>query len=273
MYSIFPWALTIKTATKNSSQQPRWRYRVATLLLLLLIGGSLSAASHGEQAAVAVAANFTEAAKQLRSAFEQSSPHTVKMSYGSTGKLFTQINHGAPFDVFLAADSVRPGWLLENQMAVAGTNYSYAQGKLVLYARDKNLALDESSVVNTQQIKRIAIANPKTAPYGAAAQSVLTKLGHTENKGAKIIQGDSIVQTFQFTFTGNVDAGFVALSQVAKDPKANYWLVPQALYPPLTQDAVLLKRGQSNEAAKAFMTFLKGPEARQIIQRLGYEVP
>ena len=247
----------------------RWRWFLFAVCLVC----TTSQSSQAAQATIAVAANFTQAAKQLQTAFENDSEHSLKMSYGSTGKLFTQISHGAPYDVFLAADTLRPTWLLDRKLAVAGSRTRYAQGKLVLYASDTTRQLNQDTLKPPTTVRRLAIANPKTAPYGAAAKSVLDKLGISTEGELKLIQGDSIAQTYQFSFTGNVDAGFIALAQVIQQPKANYWLVPQSLYPALTQDAVLLVRGEKNPAAVAFLTFLQSAQAHEIITQLGYQIP
>lgn len=243
-----------------------WLQTLAGLSLCLL-----TLHARAETATIAVAANFTEVAKQLRQAFEQQSTHTLKLSFGSTGKIYTQIMHGAPYDVFLSADQQRPQKLLQQDHAVADSQFTYAVGKLVLYSRDAKAQVKDGAILRNPTLKRLAMANPKTAPYGAAAQTVLNNLSLWPDLKSSIIQGDSIAQTYQFTFTGNVDAGFVALSQLAGQPNANYWLIPQDLYYPLNQDAVLLQNGEQNQAAIAFMAFLRSAQAQTLIGSFGYD--
>lgn len=238
----------------------------ALFLAVLAMTGQTARA---ETANIAVAANFTAVAKQLRTEFSQQSDHNIKLSFGSTGKLYTQILHGAPFDAFLSADQQRPKRLLDQGAVAPGSRFTYAVGKLVLFSSHPTLDLATGKILSgPTKVQRLAIANPKTAPYGSAAREVLNAIKGTGF--AKLIQGDSVVQTFQFVTTGNVDAGFVALAQVLGVPQANYWLVPQSLYSPLKQDAVMLTRGQDNPAARAFLQFLQSETARQIIQESGY---
>ena len=231
-------------------------------------------ASHSARAAetnVAVAANFTAAAKDIASAFKAETGHEAVLSFGSTGKLYTQIANGAPFQVFLAADTKRPAKALAEGLGVAGTSFTYATGKIVLYSVDAALVDGDGKVLGTpDKFEKLAIANPKTAPYGAAAVEAMTKLGVYDSVKAKIVQGDSIAQTHQFVATGNAQLGFVALSQVVADDKGSKWVVPADLYAPIAQDAVLLKTGADSEAAKAFLAFLKGDTAHAIIEKYGY---
>jgi molybdate transport system substrate-binding protein len=227
--------------------------------------GSASAAETN----VAVAANFTAAAKDIAAAFKQKTGHDAVLSFGSSGQFFTQIKQDAPFQVFLSADDERPKKLAEEGLGVKDSVFTYAVGKLVLWSRNADLVKGESTLKDGKFAK-IAIANPKAAPYGAAAVETLKALKVYDTLEPKIVQGNNISQTFQFVDSGNAELGFVALSQLAGKTDGSRWLVSQNLYTPIRQDAVLLKKGESNEAAKAFLAFLKGPEARAVIEKYGY---
>ena len=235
--------------------------------LALAVGASppaLAAATN-----VAVAANFTEAAQEIARAFKDRTGHEAVLSFGSTGQLYTQITQDAPFEVFLSADVERPTKAVEEGFAVPGTQFTYAIGKLVLWSKDPDLVQGEVTLKNGDFTK-IAIANPTAAPYGAAAVQAMESLGVYEQLQPKIVQGNNIAQTFQFVETGNAELGFVALSQVVNDTEGSRWDVTDDLYDPIKQDAVLLKKGADSEAAKAFLEFLKGPEAAEVIARFGY---
>lgn len=223
---------------------------------------------------IAVAANFTDATRDIIPLFEKATGHTVKASFGSTGKLYAQIEHGAPFGVFLAADSKRPKKAEDEDLAVPGSRFTYARGKLVLWSVAPDLFTDGAAYLKAGDFERAAIANPKTAPYGLAAQQVMEHLGVWDALQAKLVRGDSIAQTFQFAATGNVAVGFVALSQVTawKGEKGSTWAIPDDYYAPIEQQAVLLKNGEDNAAARAFLDFLKRPEARAVITGYGYGV-
>ncbi|WP_317930773.1 molybdate ABC transporter substrate-binding protein [Halioxenophilus sp. WMMB6] len=239
-------------------------------LITLLAIGTLNTAA-ADTTNIAVAANFTAAAKALAEQFQQRSEHRVKFSFGSTGKLYTQIINGAPFDAFLSADELRTGQLTAQGQAVAASEFTYAVGQLALYSIDPNLNLQAGAILSTpDKMSRLAIANPKTAPYGAAAQAALEKLELWSALTSKLVQGDNIAQTYQFVSTGNATVGFVALAQIYKDANANYWPVPEMLHPPLRQNAVLLARGSSNPATLAFLEFLKSTPARELIASYGY---
>ncbi len=228
--------------------------------------------AHAGEVKIAVAANFTQAAKELGEAFENETGHDAVFSFGSTGLLYAQISQGAPFEVFLAADQARPEKAVAEGLAIVGSHFIYAVGKVVLYSRDKALVTDEETL-RAGDFHKLAIANPVTAPYGAAAVETMKALGVYDALQSKIVQGGNIAQTYQFVVTGNAELGFVALSQIAAHEKGSRWLVPETLYAPIAQDAVLLRNGEGNEAAEAFIAFLKGPTARAIIERYGYGAP
>jgi molybdate transport system substrate-binding protein len=220
---------------------------------------------------VAVAANFTVPAKEIAAAFEKASGRTASLSFGSSGQFYTQIRQGAPFAVFLSADAERPAKAEAEGLAVKGTRFTYATGRLVLYSRTPGLA-DGGAVLKGGTFQKLAIADPATAPYGAAAVQAMRTLGVYEALKPKLVQGASITQAYQFTATGAAELGFVALSQVAGETRGSRWLVPQSLHAPIAQQAVLLKAGEKDPAARAFLAFLKGPQAKAIIRRHGYEV-
>lgn len=246
-------------------------------LIVLLTSWAFAHPATGGEVSLGAAANFTHTAHELAEVFEAETGHRVSASFGSTGKLYAQIRNGAPFDVFLAADTHRPLLIEEEQAGVTGTRFTYARGRLALWrpmARGFAGAGNEAERYLSQQpFQRLAIANPKTAPYGLAAQQVLSHLGHWQALQGKLVRGDSISQTFQFVVSRNAQAGFVALSQVAawKDGPGTLWVVPQAYYQPIDQQAILLNRGAGNEAAEAWMNFLKSDAAIAIIRRHGYE--
>lgn len=247
------------------------KYIVASLLAVpvtLTCGQALA-----EEVIVAVAANFTNATRDIVPLFAKATGHTAKVSFGSTGKLFSQIENGAPFEVFLAADSKRPEKAEREGLAVPGTRFTYARGKLALWSAKPGVFKDGESYVKSLAFPRAAIANPRTAPYGLAAQQVMGHLGVWEQARPKLVQGDSIAQTFQFVATGNAEVGFVAFSQVKAWGKGagSLWEIPETYYAPIAQQAVLLKRGEGNPAAHAFLDFLKTPEAHAVISGYGVE--
>jgi molybdate transport system substrate-binding protein len=221
---------------------------------------------------VAVAANFTEAAKEIAAAFERKSGNKVVLSFGSSGQFYTQITQDAPFQIFLSADQERPEKAVADGYAVVGSRFTYAVGKLVLWSRDTNLVRGESTLQQAS-FSKVAIANPSAAPYGAAAIETMKALGVYDRLLAKIVQGNTIAQTFQFIDTGNAELGFVALSQIIERNEGSRWVVSGSLYSPIKQDAVLLKKAASVDAAKAFLDFLKGPEAAAIETKFGYGTP
>ncbi|GEO80176.1 molybdate ABC transporter substrate-binding protein [Pararhodospirillum oryzae] len=244
---------------------------IAPLALVLGLALTPQAARAGETV-VAVAANFTAAAKDIGEAFTKETGHTVKYSFGATGQLYTQITQGAPFEVFLAADDERPAKAETEGLAVPDTRFTYAVGTLVLWSTDPALIDDQGEVLKKGTFEKIAIANPATAPYGAAALETMKAMGVFESLEPKIVQGNNISQTQQFVASGSAALGFVALSQVIDDPAGSRWVIPQEMYTPIKQDAVLLKTGEASEAAKAYVEFLKSPAALEIIKRYGYGV-
>ncbi|MCI3132031.1 molybdate ABC transporter substrate-binding protein [Phenylobacterium aquaticum] len=245
-------------------------------MLAALVGGFAALATAAQALAaetrIAVAANFTEPAKEIAAKFEARTGHKASLSFGSSGQFYAQIANGAPFEVFLSADVERPQKAEADGLAVPGTRFSYATGRLVLWSRTPGLVDAKGAVLAKGGFQKIAIADPKAAPYGLAAVETLKKLGLYDQLTPKLVTGTSITQTYQFIDTGAAELGFVALSQVVNRPDGSRWLVPVADHTPIDQQAVLLKTGADNPAAKAFLQFLKGPEAKTTIRRYGYEV-
>lgn len=241
--------------------------------LLVLAALAACASTGAEQASIAVAANFSAPMKQLAPLFEKSSGHTLALSSGSTGKFYTQIKHGAPFDVLLAADDETPARLLKEGDAVR--TQTYAIGKLALWSADAAKMDGSDAVLRRGAYNKLAVANAKLAPYGAAAMQVLEKMGLSGQAKEKFVIGENIGQTHQFVASGNADIGFVALSQVWQDGRlsgGSAWLVPASFYTPIRQDAALLKRGEANAAARALLDFLKTPQAQALIRSYGYDI-
>ena len=242
----------------------RWLFLVLTALL-----PSLSVSAQAGQTHVAVAANFTEPAKEIAALFKQKTGHEAILIFGASGAFLTQISHDAPFEVFLSADADRPKAAIDQGYAVPGSSFTYAVGKLVLWSRVVDVTKGDEAL-KAGAFSKISIANPNAAPYGAAAIETMKALGVYDALQSKIVQGNSIAQAFQFVDTRNAEVGFVALSQLFGVTDGTRWLVPQDLYAPIRQDAVLLKRGEKDEASLAFLEFLKGPEARAVIEKFGY---
>lgn len=233
----------------------------------------LSGAAHAAELTVAVAANFAAPMQKIAAAFEQETGHKLALSFGGTGKLYAQIRNGAPFEVLLAADDETPARLEQEGQGVAGTRFTYAIGKLVLWSRQPGLVDDQGEVLRSGAFERIALADPKLAPYGAAAMQTLQKLGLAEALSGKFVQGESIGQAYQFVATRNAPLGFVALSQVFVEGRlteGSAWRVPETLYEPIRQDALILARGRDNPAASELMRYLQGDAARAIIGAYGY---
>jgi molybdate transport system substrate-binding protein len=226
-----------------------------------------------EDVTVAVAANFTEPAKEIAAAFEEATGDHVTLSFGASGQFYTQIANGAPFEVFLSADADRPVKAERAGLAVAGTRFTYAVGQLVLWSPTAGLVDSRGAVLRGGHFTKLSIADPVAAPYGAAAIQTMKMLGVYDRIQPRIVQGASIAQAFQFVKTGNAELGFVALSQVIDEPGGSRWLVPEADHDPIVQQAVLLKTAGDSKAAREFLTFLRGAQARAIIHRFGYATP
>jgi molybdate transport system substrate-binding protein len=242
--------------------------RLLVALCLWLLGAGLAAAA---ETRVAVAANFTEPAKALAARFKARTGHTAGLSFGSSGQFYAQIAYGAPYEVFLSADVERPQKAESKGLAVAGSRFTYATGRLVLWSRKPGLVDSRGAVLRSGRFQKLAMADPKVAPYGVAAVETLQKLALYPTLRPKLVQGASITQAFQFVDTGAAELGFVAMSQVT-GKGGSRWLVPASYHTPIDQQAVLLKPGADSAAARAFLVFLRTPEAKTIIRRHGYEV-
>ncbi len=250
------------------------RLLLSSLTALLCVSLAQTAA-HAAEAQVAVAANFAEPIKAIAAVLEKTTGHTLKVTLGATGKLYAQISNGAPFDILLAADTKTPEKLESDGLGVAGSRFTYATGKLVLWSAKSGRVDDKGAVLKAADLGKVAYAAPKVAPYGAAAVEVMDKLGLSATLSPKLVQGESIGQTYSFVHTGNADVGFVAMSQVLEGGRlksGSMWVVPKNLYSPIRQDAVVLKRGAGNEAVQALVKLLKGPNVKDLIRSYGYEI-
>lgn len=239
-------------------------------LCLAVLIAFLTIPAFAAETHVAVAANFTEPAREIAASFEKATGHKAVLAFGSSGAFYTQMTQGAPFEVFLSADTERPAMAEKEGFTVPGTRFTYAIGRLVLYSTTPGLVDGRGAVLRSNRFDKIAIADPKTAPYGAAAIETMRRLGVHDALKARIVTGSSIAQAYQFTSTGAAQLGFVAFSQVITVPGGSRWLVPAQLHTPIAQQAVLLKTGENNAAARAFIKYLKGRTALSIIRRYGY---
>lgn len=245
-------------------------FRSIFFLMAFLAGGASA-----EEVQVAVAANFTAPMQVIAAAFEKDTGHKAQLAFGSSGKFYAQIKNGAPFQVFLSADDKIPAKLEQEGIAVAGTRFTYAIGQLALWSAQEGVVDSQGAVLKQGGYAHLAIANPKLAPYGAAAVAVLQNLALFDAVQSKLVQGENIAQTYQFVASGNAEIGFVALSQVFKDGKlikGSAWIVPSKLHAPIRQDAVILMNGKNNAAAKALMLYLKSDKAKAVMRAYGYAV-
>lgn len=249
-------------------------YRKFLVSFLAVLACALTAHSEDAPSAtqpqvyVAVASNFARPLEELTKAFAKTGGGAVKSSAGSTGKLYAQIKNGGPFEVFLSADAAHVHRLVKDGLTDDAARFTYAIGRLALYA--PGIAPVSEATLKDPAIKHLAIANPETAPYGAAALEVLNKLQVKDAFNGRTVFGENIAQTLQFVESGGAEAGLVAYAQVNKHEARTYWPVPDELHAPILQDACLLRAGEKNPAARAFIEFLKSNEARKIIQSFGY---
>lgn len=235
-----------------------------------------SMAAMADELKVAVAANFISTIETLAQNFEKQSGHTVKLTSGATGKFYTQIKNGAPFDIFFAADRKTPAKLEAEGEIKEGSRFTYAQGRLSMWIPNATAGTDAVEYLKKGDFKHVSIANPKAAPYGAAAEQVLTKLDLLDTLKPKIVMGENIGQGYQFVATGNAECGFIPHSYTVDAKhvnKGSYWLVPQSYYTPLDQDVVIMKQAASNKAAQAFIDYIRSAEGKKIIEANGYSVP
>lgn len=242
-------------------------------LRLAVAAFTLFGTAQADEVRVAVAANFTAPAKIVAADFEEDTGHQAVLAFGATGQFYAQIKNGAPFEVLLSADATTPAKLADEGAAVAGSRFTYAIGRLVLWSAKPGYVDAQGEVLKRGEFKHLAIANPKLAPYGAAAVEVLTALKLLDAVEPRFVQAENIAQAYQFVASGNAELGFVALSQVMQDGKiaeGSAWRVPEGLYPPIRQDAVLLDKGKGKVAAQAWLDYLRGDKARAVIQSFGY---
>ena len=261
----------------NSEKWMNQRLRKVLRQAAAALGTTLIAlsAARAAEVNVVVAANFTAPMQKIAAEFERDTGHRAVLSFGATGKFYAQIKNGAPFQVLLSADDETPARLVREGAGVAASPFTYATGRLVLWSRDESRVDAQGAVLKAGGFQRLAVADPKLAPYGAAAMAVLHGLGVADTLAPKLVQGENISQTFQFVATGNAELGFVAMSQVFAEgrlTRGSAWVVPAAMHTPIKQDALLLNAGQSNPAATALMAYLKGDKARGIIRSFGYDL-
>ena len=244
-----------------------------SLFALALLDTLLSRPALAAEVKVAVAANFAAPMQKIAADFERDTGHKAQLSFGATGKFYAQIKNGAPFEILLAADDETPARLEKEGFAASGSRFTYAIGQLALWSARPGYVDDMGEVLKQDTFEHLAIANPRLAPYGAAAVETLTRLGLLGRVEGRLVQGENIAQAFQFVSTGNAELGFVALSQVyvgGKLKSGSAWIVPANLHKPIRQDAVVLARGRDNPAAAALARFLKTDKARAVINSYGY---
>ena len=244
--------------------------RTATWLAAVLL---MCGAAHAAEVTVAVATNFAGPLARIAEGFTAATGHTLKTSAGATGKFYSQIVAGAPFEVLIAADDETPKKLVAEGHAAAGSNFTYAIGVLVLWSAQPGFVDDQGAVLGAGKFRKLAIANPKLAPYGQAGLEVIKAKGLAAAITPKLVTAESIAQAYQFVTTGNAELGFVALSQVAvpgKPVTGSYWRVPANLYGEIRQDAVLLKPGEKSAAAAALLAYLKSPAGKAVVRAYGY---
>ena len=248
---------------------------VKRFLLSLAACLTMAVSARAGEVSVAVAANFTAPMQKIASLFEQDTGHKATLAFGSTGRFYAQIKNGAPFDLLLSADDETPAKLAKEGLAVDASRFTYAIGKLALWSKQPGLVDAQGLVLKSGTFDKIAVADPKLAPYGAAAVEVMTHLGVLNTLRPKFVQGENIAQTHQFVATQNAQLGFVALSQIigsdGRLKSGSCWIVPADMMPPLRQEAVLLTKGERNRAASALLEFMKTGEAREVIRRHGYD--
>lgn len=259
----------------HAPAQPRGRRALLGLALGLALAAALPAQAQQPPVLVAVAANFTAPMQQIATAFERETGQRVQLSFGATGKFYAQITQGAPFHVLLSADDTTPARLAQEGKAVADSRFVYATGRLVLWSADPGVVDAQGQVLRDGTQRHLAIAQPRVAPYGAAAVQTLEALGLRGRWEPRFVTGESIGQAYQFVATRNAPLGFIALSQVQQDgriARGSAWVVPESLHAPLRQEAVLLLPGQGHEGARALLQYLRSPAAQAVIRAFGYGV-
>jgi molybdate transport system substrate-binding protein len=245
-------------------------------LVLIFLQITLLISIQAAEVTVAVASNFSLPMRKIVAQFEADFGHKVRLSFGSTGAFYSQIKNGGPFHLLVAADQETPARLEKEGLGLAGTRFTYAQGRLVLWSRQAGLVDREGEILKAGHFQKLALANPKLAPYGVAAMETLSSMGLTEQLKSKFVQGENISQAYQFVETENAQIGFVAMSQVffeSKLLKGSAWIVPPQLHSPIQQDAILLLAGQKNSVAIELMRYLKTDKAMSVMSAYGYSHP
>ena len=246
---------------------------MSKLKLLFFALFSVSWPCHAAEVSVAVAANFAAPMQRIAAAFEQETGHKAVLSFGSSGNLYAQIRHGAPFEILLSADSQTPEKLESEGMGLAGTRFTYAIGTLVLWSKQPGLVDEKGEILRSGKLERLAIANPNLAPYGVAAMQTLAQLGVLSSVQPKLVLGENISQAYQFVASENAPLGLVALSQVMLEGRiaqGSAWIVPAKLHAPIAQDAILLVKGRGNPVATALLRYLRSEKAKAIMRSYGY---
>lgn len=261
------------STTHHSTALSRRQWMTGAAALLLAAGCGRHAEGPQEPLRIAVAANFAPALTQIVAKFRAEQKHAVEVSSGSTGKLYAQITHGAPLDIFLSADSERPERLEREGHAVAHTRFRFAVGRIVVYGPALKHPEDGINDLKAGDFKKLSIANPETAPYGVAAQQLLEKLGLWQALSPRIVRGENITQALQFVQSGAAELGILAWSTVIDRPRSSYFLVPEPMHAPIVQEGILLKRAEHDERARAFLDFMRSDAVKGIIARAGYDVP
>lgn len=244
-------------------------------LAALFLSCCLATSLQASEVKVAVAANFSAPMKVIAQHFERDTGYKTSLAFGATGQFYAQIKHGAPFHILLAADDLIPAKLASEGFGLAGSRFTYASGRLVLWSKTPGFVDNKGEILRAGRFNKIAIANPKLAPYGAAAIEVINRLGVSGQVKPKVVEAANIAQAFQFVASGNAALGFVALSQVYENGKikeGSGWIIPSEMHRPIKQDALLLNAGKGNPAATALMEYLRGERASAVIQSFGYEL-
>jgi molybdate transport system substrate-binding protein len=246
----------------------KWLRGFSCMMMMLLGAG----VAHAAEIKIAVSANFKPAMQEIQKAYEAKSHNTLSVNYGSTGKFYTEIKTGFPFEVFLAGDNEHPEKLEKDQLAVEGTRFTYAIGQLVLWSPKAGVVDDKGEVLKGD-FKKLAMPNPKLSTYGVAAEEVLKNLQLSEKVAARLVLAEHSLQAYQFVSSGAVEMGFVGLVELKAQETipGSYWMIPANLYSPLEQQAILLKKGQGNPAAQDFLEYLKSKESRAVIEKFGYK--
>lgn len=250
-------------------------YQQTILKLTLILTTFLVSDANADTTLVAVASNFSKPMEEIAVGFKQSTGHEALLSFGASGKFVSQISNGAPFDILLSADEKGPQQLEDLGLTVKGSRFTYAMGSLVLWSPKENFIDNAVGILHSDAFSHLAIADPTVAPYGAAAMSFLKERGLLEKVQGKLVYGENISQTFLFVSSGNAELGFVSLSQVidkGKIGRGSGWILPRGSYPPIRQDAALMRSGEKNPAARALLEFLRSKEAVSIIKSYGYEL-